>query len=269
LKGNRQSFDGRYHRDGFISGIPILTKAEARHHRKQLERAETDLGHSLHYLNKVHTVMRSPYELATHPRLLDIVEAILGPDIILYNVTYIIKEPNSRAFVSWHQDLTYWGFDGSDQVSAWLALSPANARSGCMQMIPGSHLVGMQDQETADDPDNVLLQSQTITNVDESLAVTCELEPGEVSLHHGWTVHCSRPNLSGDRRIGLNAQYIRPSMRQTKSDHDSALLVRGADKFGYYRQDLAAQSWLEKDAAQQLAIASEEYQEIAGRENPS
>ena len=269
MNRNPRSLDGRYRRDGFISGIPILTKAEARHHRKQLERAETDLGNSLHYLNKVHTVMRSPYELATHPRLLDIVEAILGPDIILYNVTYIIKEPNSRAFVSWHQDLTYWGFDGSDQVSAWLALSPANARSGCMQMIPGSHLEGMRDQETADDPDNVLLQSQTITNVDDRLAVICELEPGEVSLHHGWTVHCSRPNLSGDRRIGLNAQFIRPSMRQTKSDHDSAMLVRGTDRFGYYRQDLAAQSGLEKDAAQQLAIASEEYQEIAGRANPS
>jgi ectoine hydroxylase-related dioxygenase (phytanoyl-CoA dioxygenase family) len=269
LKGNRQSLDGLYHRDGFISGIPILTETEALHHREQLERAETTLGHPLHYLNKVHTAMRSPCELATHPRLLDIVEAILGPDIILYNVTYIIKEPNSRAFVSWHQDLTYWGFDGSDQVSAWLALSPANAQSGCMQMIPGSHLEDMQDQEIANDPDNVLLQSQTITNVDESLAVTCELEPGEVSLHHGWTVHCSRPNLSDDRRIGLNAQYIRPNMRQTKSRHDSALLVRGADKFGYYRQDLAAQSWLEKEAAQQLAIASEDYQEIAGRANPS
>ena len=96
MKGNRQSLDGRYHRDGFISGIPILTETEALHHREQLERAETTLGHSLHYLNKVHTAMRSPYELATHPRLLDIVEAILGPDIILYNVTYIIKEPNSR-----------------------------------------------------------------------------------------------------------------------------------------------------------------------------
>jgi hypothetical protein len=58
-------------------------------------------------------------------------------------------------------------------------------------------------------------------------------------------------------------------MRQTKSDHDSAMLVRGADEFGYYRQDLAIQAWLEKDAAQKLAIASEDYQEIAGRANRS
>ena len=269
MKNNPQSLEGRYHRDGFVSGIPILSKDESLQHREQLEGAETTLGHSLHYFNKVHTVMRSPYQLATHPNLLDAVEAILGPDILLYNVTYIIKEPNSRTFVSWHQDLTYWGFDGSDQVSAWLALSPANARSGCMQMIPGSHLEGTRDQETSDDPDNVLLQSQTIANVDESRAVSCELAVGEASLHHGWTVHCSRPNLSDDRRIGLNAQYIRPSMRQTKSDHDSAMLVRGEDTFGYYRQDVAAQSWLAENAAQELAIARADYQDIAGRANPS
>ena len=269
MKGNLQSLNERFHRDGFISGIPILSQGESLHHREQLERAEEALGHSLHYYNKAHKVMQSPYELATHPSLLDIVEAILGPDILLYNVTYIIKESDSRTFVSWHQDLTYWGFDGSDQVSAWLALSPANSRSGCMQMIPGSHLEGIRDQETSDDPDNVLLQSQTITTVDDSRAVDCELEPGEVSLHHGWTVHCSRPNLSDDRRIGLNAQYIRPSMRQTKTDHDSAMLARGRDTFGYYQQDTAARSWLEEDAAQQLANASEEYQDIAGRANPS
>ena len=98
---------------------------------------------------------------------------------------YIIKERYSRAFVSWHQHLTYWGFDGSDQVSAWLALSSANFRSGCVQMVPGSYLESIGVHETADDPDNVLLRSQTITNVDDSRAVSCELEPGEVSLHHG------------------------------------------------------------------------------------
>ena len=236
MKGHPQLLKRRYHRDGFISGIPILSKGESLHHRQRLERAESVLGHSLHYYNKVHTVMRSPYELATHPGVLDVVETILGPDILLYNVTYIIKEPDRRTFVSWHQDLTYWGFDGSDQVSAWLALSPANSQSGCMQMIPGSHLEGMRDQETSYDPNNVLLQSQTIANVDECRAVS-------------W-------------------QYIRPSMRQTKCDHDSAMLVRGRDTFGHYRQDTAAQSWLEEDAAQQLAIASEEYQDIAGRANP-
>ena len=257
-----------YEKDGYVSPVRLISEQDAIHHRGLLEKAETSFG-NMHYRSKIHTIHTSPLMLATLPSVLDIVERMIGPNILLYNVTYIIKEPKSQAHVSWHQDLTYWGFDGSDQVSAWLALSPANSHSGCTQMIPGSHLEGTRDQETSDDPDNVLLQSQTITNVDESRAVSCELEPGEASLHHGWTVHCSRPNLSDDRRIGLNAQYIRPSMRQTKSDHDSAMLVRGKDTFGYYRQDVAAHSWLEEDAAQQLAISREDHQDIAGRANPS
>lgn len=118
-----------------------------------------------------------------------------------------------------------------------------------MQMIPRSHREDMRDQETTHDPDDVFMQSQTITNVGDSLSVSCELETGEVSFHHGWTVLCSRPNLSDDCHIGVNAQHIRPSMRQTKSDHDSAMLVRGADEFRYYQQDPAAKSWLGEDAA--------------------
>ena len=255
----------RYHRDGYISGIPILTVGEAAMHREHLERAEEHLAHSLHYFNKVHTALRSPYELAVHPFLLDLVEALIGPDILLYNVTYIIKEPRSKAFVSWHQDLTYWGFDGADQVSAWLALSPANALSGCMQMIPRSHREGIKQQVTSHDTDNVLLQSQTISEVDEDRAESCELQPGEISLHHGWTVHCSQPNLSDDRRIGLNVQYIRPSMRQTKSSRDTAMLVRGSDSYGHFGRDEAAQSWLAEQAADKLTSASEEYRSIAGR----
>ena len=106
---------------------------------------------------------------------------IWAHEITLSNVTYIVKEPNNRAFISWHQDFTCVGVDGCDQVSAWLALSSATAQSGCMQIIPRSHREGMGDKETAHDPDNVLSQLRTITNEDDSPAVGCELEPSEVS----------------------------------------------------------------------------------------
>ena len=129
---------------GFVSGIPVVSPEEAADHRGHLESVEREMEHALHYHNKVHTVLKSPLDLATHPALVDVVEAILGPDVMLYNVTYIIKEPKTVKFVSWHQDLTYWGFDGTEQASAWLALSPATAESGCMQMIPGSHRQGLR-----------------------------------------------------------------------------------------------------------------------------
>ena len=78
-----------YQRDGFVSGIPILTPCDAAIHRQHLERAESVFGSSLHYVNKVHTALRSPLALATHPKLLDIVSSLIGPNILVYNVTFM------------------------------------------------------------------------------------------------------------------------------------------------------------------------------------
>ncbi len=257
-----------YWANGFINGIALLDSNEVAHHRSRLEKTERALGQSLHYVNKVHTVLRSAYELATAPALIDHVEEILGPDILLYNVTYIIKEPGSSKFVSFHQDLTYWGFDGTEQVSAWLALSPATPESGCMRMIPGSHQQGLKEQATGDDPDNVLNLSQTIEDVNEDDAVYSTLRPGEFSLHHGWTIHSSGPNRSRDRRIGLNIQYISPRLKQTKSDSDSAMLIRGNDRFGHFIDDVPATEWLPENAKALLKERTEAQKAISGIPNP-
>ncbi|MGI9394910.1 MAG: phytanoyl-CoA dioxygenase family protein [Boseongicola sp.] len=236
-----------YDRDGYISGVPILSESEAKRHRNVLEDLEAAEG-NLHYKAKLHTVMTSPYEMATHPKVLDIVEALIGPDILLYDVTYIIKEARTDAHVSWHQDLTFWGLSDDAQVSMWLALSPATEKSGCMRMIPGSHNDGVCDHDTYVDETNVLLQSQTVRDIDESRAVMCPLQPGEASFHHGWVLHASMPNRSNDRRIGLNVQFLAPHVRQTKHDLDSAMLVRGEDRFGHFRQDTPARSDFEPAA---------------------
>ena len=228
-----------YERDGYVSAVPILTAEETARHRSALEDLEAREG-QIHYKAKLHTVMTSPYEMATHPKVLDIVEQFIGPDILLYDSTFIIKEPHTDAHVSWHQDLTFWGLSADDVVTFWLALSPATAASGCMRMVPGSHKLGVFELETGDDASNVLLQSQTVQNVDEAKAVMCPLAPGEASFHHGWTLHASMPNQSDDRRIGLNVQYLAPHVRQTKHDLDSAMLVRGVDNYRHFREDQPA-----------------------------
>ena len=230
-----------FRRDGFISPVRLFSQKVATRHRRIMEDAERRIG-CLHYQAKVHTILRSPFELASHKSVLDIVESLIGPDILLYNVDYIVKEARSPSYVSWHQDLTYWGFDSDDQVSMWLALSPASEQSGCMRMIPGSHLRGMVNHENMKDENNVLFQGQTVSGVNEKDAILCPLHAGEASFHHGWTLHASSPNTSNDRRIGLNVQYIRPSVRQLKHDSDSALLVRGVDRYNHFLTDLPGSS---------------------------
>lgn len=256
-----------YQKDGYLSPVPILTPAQAHRHHQILEAAERRLG-PLHYWAKIHTILRSPYRLATHPAMLNIVEQILGPNILLYNATYIIKEPNSPAHVSWHQDLTYWGLDDDAQVSAWLALTPADETSGCMRMLPGSHKTGPRPHDTTTpDPTNVLYQSQTIHDVPEAQATLCPLNPGEASFHHGWTLHSSAPNRSNHRRIGLNIQYIAPHVRQTKLPGYTALLIRGKDPHRHYPPETPAQKNLQPPALAWRAAQEKLHQNIAGKAN--
>jgi len=235
------SLRDRYSRDGFVAPVELLSEDEAAGHRQRLELAETQLG-PLHYRDKIHTLLGSPYNLASDPRVLDVVEELIGPDVLLYNATYIIKEPRTTTHVAWHQDLTYWGLEDDDaQVSMWLALAPATKQSGCMQMIPGSHTTGPIEHRLGNtnpsEKDNLLLQDQRIEAVDDSTAEVCALRPGEASFHHGWTVHSSPPNTSDDRRIGLNVQYLAPHNRSLGKVQQSALLVRGVDPHGFFNPD--------------------------------
>ncbi len=254
----------QYKSQGFISPVDVVSREEAEQHRDILEDVESRIG-SQHYENKIHTVMSSPFELLSQPKLLDAVEELIGPDIMVYNSTYIIKEAHTPSHVSWHQDLTYWGLDSDEQVSAWIALSVADEVSGCMRMIPGSHRAGQKPHEIRkeEDPDNVLYQSQTVQNVDESSAVSCPLRPGQASLHHGWTLHASAPNQSDDRRIGLNVQYISPRVKQIKQPGYSALLLRGQDRYGHYTEELPATEKLDLVALEKQKEMQVLYQKIS------
>lgn len=227
----------RYARDGYLCPLEILGPAEAAAHRARLERAEAAQG-PLHYRAKPHLLLTSVGEIARHRRLLDAVEALLGPDILLWDSGYVIKEPGEGRFVAWHQDLTYWGLDSDAMVTAWVALSPATPESGCMRCVPGSHRQGGKPHRDIRAAGNILHRGQDASeHVDESLAVEMALAPGQASLHHGWLFHASGENRSNDRRIGLTLQYLAPSARQLRTDAESATLVRGADRFGHFRPE--------------------------------
>lgn len=228
-----------YERDGFVSPVRLISEEQAAEHRAVMEDAEVSIG-NLHYKPGVHTILRSAFEMATLPHLLDLIERMIGPNILLYNVTYIIKEPGSKSFVSWHQDLTYWGLSHDDQVSMWLALSGADETAGCMRMIPGSHKTGMMNHDRMDSDDNVLRNNQAVRDVDEADAVHCPLRPGEASFHHGWTLHASTPNAGEDRRIGLNVQYLATHVHQRRQHSDTALLVRGEDRYQHFEPVIPA-----------------------------
>ena len=184
--------------------------------------------------HKPHLYLTFLNELIRHPRILDAVEDVLGPNLFCWSSTFFIKEPADPGFVSWHQDATYWGLSAPDVTTVWLAITPANLVNGCMAFMPGSHTAQVAHRDTFD-KNNLLSRGQEIAvEVDESKGVYVPLESGQASLHHVLLVHGSAPNRSADRRIGFAMRYIPTTVRQIAGARDSATLVRGTDEYGHF-----------------------------------
>jgi ectoine hydroxylase-related dioxygenase (phytanoyl-CoA dioxygenase family) len=234
-----------------------MPQGEAECFRRRLERAEARFG-SLELKIKVHLVLQLADELVHHSRILDAVEDIIGPNILAWDADFIIKNKEDPRYVSWHQDLTYWGLEPNEVVTAWVALSPSTVQSGCMRVMPASHEGGIAAHHDTFARDNLLTRGQEVTvEVDESRAVDIVLQPGQMSLHDGKLIHGSRPNRSEDRRIGFAIRYIPTSVRQVAGDKDSAMLVRGVDGFGNFEMEPRPQGDFEpSQIAVQSAIAA-------------
>lgn len=227
----------RYRCDGFVAPARALTPAEAAEFRRRFEAYERahDGWYELSKGQKLYLLQTWAAELASHAKLLDAVEDVLGPDIFVWGVSLFVKDARNPSYVSWHQDSTYWGLSEPDVVTAWVALSPATRESGCMKMIPANHRLEQLPHVDTLAEHNLLTRGQEIAvAVDKCEAAYLELQPGEISLHNIRTVHGSEPNRSDDRRIGVAVRYIAPHVRQVNADHDSAWLVRGEDRFGHF-----------------------------------
>jgi len=226
----------QYRRDGFFFPIRVLSPAEARQYRARLEAVEREQGGPLRgeLRHKSHLIFTWLDTLVRHPAILDAVEELIGPDILCWSSSFFIKEARDSAFVSWHQDATYWGLSEPDVVTAWVAFSESSLESGAMRMVPGTHRKQVAHRDTFA-PDNLLSRGQEImVDVDEAKAVDIVLHPGEMSLHHVRMFHGSPPNRSDDRRIGYAIRYIPTRIRQMAGQRDSASLVQGVDRYGHF-----------------------------------
>lgn len=227
----------RYRDDGFVHPVRVMDAAEAARYRARFEDYERRQGgwYELSKGQKLYLLQTWVAELASHAGVLDAVEDVLGPDILVWGTSLFVKDARDPAFVSWHQDSTYWGLSEPDVATAWIALSPATRASGCMKMIPGTHTWNQAPHRDTLAADNLLTRGQEIAvEVDERQAVHLELEPGEISIHNIRTVHGSEPNRSDDRRIGVAVRYIAPHVKQLFAENDSAWLVRGQDRHGHF-----------------------------------
>ena len=231
----------QFRRDGFVSPVRVMSEDDAIAIRERMEEFERAQGKPVHGLQTTKCALLFPwiYDIVSRETVLDAVEDLIGPDILMYQNGAWFKNPDSDAYVSWHQDSTYYGIDPLEMVTCWVALSPATMETGCMEVLAGSHKRGQLPAEyTEITPDNLLASGQnTVIDRDEYDIVPMPLQPGEMSMHHVCLVHSSRPNRGTDRRMGFSIAYMGPHVAQTTDLKATAMLMRGEDACGHYVLD--------------------------------
>ena len=223
----------QYSSNGFASPIRVMREslsAELADRVKKLRKSDPNLAERALGTN-CHLLFPWLHELTHMTEILDEVEKVIGPDILLWSTSFFIKDPGSKSYVSWHQDSTYWGLIPLEIVTAWLAFTPSKTSNGCMQIIPGSHLRGQSAHKDTFADDNLLSRGQEIeVDISDEKVVDLALEPGEMSLHHVRIFHGSNSNDSNTARIGFAMRYI-PAYTRQEGGRTFAELVRGEDRF--------------------------------------
>jgi ectoine hydroxylase-related dioxygenase (phytanoyl-CoA dioxygenase family) len=199
--------------------------------------------------HKPHLLLCWLAELVRDPRILDQVEALIGPDILCWATDFFVKNPGDQKRVSWHQDSTYWGLSSPEVVPAWIAFTPSTTQSGCLRVVPGSHLKDQLPHRDTFAPTNMLSRGQEVAvEVKEGDALDVVLAPGDMSLHNVRLIHGSEPNDAAHRRIGFAIRYVPTRIRQLNGTVDSASLVRGKDAFGNFTLEPAPAADFHPDA---------------------
>jgi non-haem Fe2+, alpha-ketoglutarate-dependent halogenase len=231
----------RYRRDGYLFPCPALSPAELAECDDGLARFERWLGKPVNqgdfrWRSASYVFLPWVDALVRHPRILDAVEDLIGPDILVYTATWFIKEARSPAFAAWHQDATYFGLMPNDRhVTAWVALSDAGAEAGCMEVVSSEGRPRQMRHAALQLANSINGAGQAIVEpFDEGDAAMMELPAGSFSLHHTLCRHRSAPNRADHRRVGLGISYIPADCRLTGPVRMCARLVRGENAGGHF-----------------------------------
>jgi hypothetical protein len=251
-----------FKQEGWLAPFQAIAPDEAAACAERVAAYEAKIGEDANRSLKIKGHLAMPWivELGRNPSILDAVEDLIGPDILLFGASIFAKPGNDRAYVSWHQDSAYFGLDPHEEITAWVAFTPSTAVNGALQVLPRSHIgPDLRHVETYA-PDNMLARGQSLQIADESTAVTMELRPGEFSLHHERTAHGSKTNKTAARRIGFAFFYIPTRVRSTIGRR-TATLVRGIDRFGHWDPDPLPRYDLDPVAYQAMRAAWGQYRD--------
>ena len=223
----------RFQEHGIVFPIRVLASDEADYYRRACDDLERQLGGRPRTVEvrQMHLDLHWAHKLAIHPRILDAVEDVLGPDLLVWATELFAKHPHDGVVsIGWHRDRTYMEFDPSLTVTAWIALSRCTPENGCLRAVlePQRRNASSWDMRRNASGENRLpdVPAEAIREV--------ALEAGEMSLHDVHVLHGSGPNRSAQKRVGFAIRYITPAA-VPRRPRPPAVLARGRDGYNHFQ----------------------------------
>ncbi len=202
-----------YDRDGVLFPIEVLSRDEVQRFRLEIETVCAKLGGALKRIDQCHLFFSWACELALKPAVLDVVESLVGPEILLHSTRLFYKHPKDPAYVSWHLDGRYSGLNSYQAPTVWIALTESNRQNGGLRIVRSSHRFAPASFVEKPHADNLENHGQEV-DVDSTRAdiVDVSLQPGEMSVHDVNVIHGSEANSSDISRIGFSISYVTPKV---------------------------------------------------------
>jgi len=227
-----------YDEKGYLLDLPpIFTPEEMARINAELPKLLEFLkpGETTNEMREWHHESAYLYEIVMNPRILDLVEGILGPNFYVWGSHFFIKPPRSTGTVPWHQDAYYWPLSPFNTVTVWIAFDDVDEENGGMKLIPGSQRGGLIKHRHQDDANSIIQLELEEGTFDVNTAVQFRLKAGEISMHNDKAIHGSQANPSDRRRAGLTIRYSGTNVKaDLKVSPDFvAHPCRGTDSFGH------------------------------------
>ena len=220
---------------GIAFPIRVLSVAEAEQYRRECDALEAQLGGRPRTIEvrQMHLHFRWAYGLATLPSVLDAVEDLLGPDLLVSATELFAKHPHDAAIsIGWHRDGPYMGLDPDRTVTAWIALTDSNCENGCMRVVREANRRAAPGWKTrrGEAPSH---SENRLPDVAENQMADVPLRAGEMSLHDVYILHGSGANQGTNKRVGFAIRFTTPECRPAHG-RPPAILARGDDRYGHF-----------------------------------
>ena len=224
-----------FQEQGIVFPVRVLTAAEAERYCQACDWLESQLGGRPRTIEvrQMHLHFAWAYSLATHPRVLDAVEDLLGPNLLVWATELFAKHPQESAVsIGWHRDGPYMGLDPDKTVTAWIALTASHRENGCMRVV--REVNRNESPQWNARQDRILGGHENrLPDVPEELLDDVALDAGEMSLHDVYVLHGSGPNRGEDKRVGFAIRFTTPECRPAVGS-PPAVLARGEDRCGHF-----------------------------------